>query len=76
MIVRVDDMMLSRAEKFETLGVVGVDAVHITCSEKAGAVLLSTDDDLVKVMKKNTLGASIRADNPLHGLMEMNQHGE
>jgi len=74
--IRVDDMLLSRAEEFETLGVIGMDAIHIACSEKAGAVLLSTDDDLVKVMKKNTLGTSIRADNPLHWLMEMNQHGE
>ena len=74
--IRVDDMLLSRAEEFENLGVMGMDAVHIACSEKAGAVLLTTDDDLVKIMKKNTLRTSIRADNPLHWLMEVNQHGE
>jgi predicted nucleic acid-binding protein len=48
MILRVDDMLLSRAEEFETLGVMGMDAVHIACSEKAGTILLSTDDDLIK----------------------------
>jgi predicted nucleic acid-binding protein len=74
--IRVDNMLLSRAEEFENLGVMGMDAVHIACTEKAGAVLLTTDDDLVKIMKKNILRTSIRADNPLHWLMEMNPHGE
>lgn len=74
--IRVDDIVLSRAEEFENLGVLGMDAVHIACAEKAGAVLLTTDDDLVKIMKKNALGTSVCADNPLHWLMEVNSHGE
>jgi len=74
--IRVDDILLSRAEELETLGVMGMDSVHIACSEKAGAILLTTDDDLVRIMKKNTLRISIPADNPLHWLMEVNQHGE
>jgi hypothetical protein len=74
--IRVDAPLLVRAEEFEDLGITGMDAVHIACAEKAGAVLLSTDDDLVKIMKNNTLCTSIRADNPLHWLMEMNHHGE
>lgn len=74
--IRVDDILLSRAEEFENLGVMGMDAVHIACAEKAGAVLLTTDDDLVKIMKKNALRTSVCADNPLHWLIEVNQHGE
>lgn len=74
--VRVDDRLLARAEEFENLGVMGMDAVHIACSEKISAVLLTTDDDLVKIMKKNALRTSVHADNPLHWLMEVNQHGE
>jgi len=74
--IRVDDILLSRAEEFENRGVLGMDAVHITCAEKAGAVLLTTDDDLVKIMKKNALRTSVCADNPLHWLMEVNSHGE
>jgi predicted nucleic acid-binding protein len=69
-------MLLARAEEFEMLGVMGMDAVHVACTEKVGAVLLTTDDDLVKIMKKNTLHTSIHTDNPLHWLMEMNQNGE
>jgi len=69
-------MLLSRAEEFENLGIMGMDSVHIACAEKAGAVLLTTDDDLVKIMKKNILRTSVCADNPLHWLMEVNQHGE
>ncbi len=74
--IRVDDILLSRAEEFENHGVMGMDAVHIACAEKAGAVLLTTDDDLVKIMKKNALRTSVCADNPLHWLMELNRHGE
>lgn len=74
--IRVDESLLSRAEEFEDLGVMGMDAVHIACAEKAGAVLLTTDDALVKIMMKNTLHTSIQADNPLHWLMEVNHHGE
>ena len=74
--IRVDDPLLSRAEEFEKLGIIGMDAVHIACAEKAGAVLLTTDDELIRIMKNNSLYTSIRADNPLHWLMEMNQHGE
>ena len=74
--IRVDDSLLSRAEEFENFGIVGIDAVHIACAEKAEAVLLTTDDDLVKIMKKNALRTSVHADNPLHWLMEENQHGE
>jgi len=74
--IRVDDILLSRAEEFENLGVMGMDAVHIACAEKAGAVLLTTDDDLVKIMKKDALRTSVCADNPLHWLMEVNPHGE
>jgi predicted nucleic acid-binding protein len=74
--ILVDEILLSRAEEFEVRGVMGMDAVHIACAEKADAVLLTTDDDLVKIMKKNTLHTSIHADNPLHWLMEVNHHGE
>ena len=62
--------------KFETTGVMGMDAIHIACAEKSRAVLLTTDDDLVKIMKKNKLLTSIHADNPLHWLMEMNRNAE
>lgn len=74
--IRVDDILLSRAEEFENSGVMGMDAVHVACAEKAGAVLLTTDDDLIKIMKKNALRTSVCADNPLHWLMELNQNGE
>ena len=73
--IRIDDALLSRAEEFEVIGVMGMDAVHIACAEKAGAVLLTTDDELVRIMKKNATCTTIRVDNPLHWLMEMNQHG-
>lgn len=55
MIIRVDDILLLRAEEFENLGVTGMDAAHIACTEKAEAVLRTIDNDLIKIMKKNPL---------------------
>lgn len=74
--IRVDEHLLERAQEFENLGITGMDAIHIACTEKAGAVLLSTDDDLITIMKRNTQHTTVQADNPLHWLMEVNRNGE
>ena len=73
--VLVDNALLSRAEEIEKTGVMGMDAVHIACAEKAGAILLTTDDELIRIMKKNVTYTSIQIDNPLHWLIEVNPNG-
>ena len=73
--VRVDTALLSRAEELEKTGVMGMDAVHIACAEKAGAILLTTDDGLIRIMKKNVTYTSVQIDNPLHWLIEVNPNG-
>jgi predicted nucleic acid-binding protein len=74
--IRVDEVLLSRAEKIKDDGIIGMDAIHIACAEKAGAVFLTTDDEVIRIMKKHTPDISIRVDNPLRWLMELNHDGE
>lgn len=45
-------------------------------TEKSGSILLTTDDELVRIMMKNPLCTSICVDNPLHWLMEVNHNGD
>lgn len=75
-VIQIDNALLVRAEELEASGIMGMDAVHIACAEKTGSVFLTTDDELVRVMKKNTPRISICVDNPLHWLMEVNQNGD
>jgi predicted nucleic acid-binding protein len=75
-VIRIDAALLARAEELEDSGIMGMDAVHIACAEKSGSILLTTDDELVRIMKKNTLCISICVDNPLHWLMEVNHNGD
>jgi predicted nucleic acid-binding protein len=73
---RVDDILLNRAAEIEETGIIGMDAIHIACAEKAGAVFLTTDDEVVRIMKKHSPDISTRVDNPLRWLMELNHDGE
>jgi predicted nucleic acid-binding protein len=74
--IRVNEVLLSRAEKIGETGIMGMDAIHIACAERAGAVFLTTDDEVIRIMKKHCPDISIRADNPLRWLMELNHDGE
>jgi len=74
--IRVDENLLSRAEEIEHDGIMGMDAIHIACAEKAGAVFLTTDDEVLRIMKKHTPDISIRVDNPLRWFLELNHDGE
>ena len=74
--IRVDEKLLARAEEIGHDGVMGMDAIHIACAEKAGAVFLTTDDEVIRIMKKHPPDLSIRVDNPLRWLMELNHDRE
>jgi predicted nucleic acid-binding protein len=74
--IRVDENLLSRAEEIERQGIKGMDAIHLACAKKAGAVFLTTDDEVIKIMKKHTPDISIRAGNPLRWFMELNHDRE
>ncbi|HEX3002411.1 MAG TPA: PIN domain-containing protein [Methanoregula sp.] len=74
--VRIDADLLHRSETIEATGVMGMDAIHIACAEKAGSVFLTTDDEVIRIMKAHSQDISVRVDNPLHWLTEVNRNGE
>jgi predicted nucleic acid-binding protein len=52
--VQYDDTVKARAKAIEKIGLMGMDALHIACAEKAGADFFVTcDDTLVKKCKSN-----------------------
>lgn len=74
--VRIDAVLLMRADMIEKTGIIGIDAVHLACAESAGAIFLTTDDDVTKIMKTRSQDISVRVDNPLHWLTEVNLNDE
>jgi predicted nucleic acid-binding protein len=75
-IIRVDANLLLRADMIEKTGIMGMDAIHLACAEKAGAVFLTTDDEVNRIMKAHSQDISVRVDSPLHWLTEVNLNGE
>jgi predicted nucleic acid-binding protein len=75
-IIRIDADLLLLADTIEKTGVMGMDAIHLACAEKADAAFLTTDDEVIRIMKAHSQDISVRVDNPLHWLTEVNRNGE
>lgn len=75
-IVRIDANLLLRADTIEKTGIMGMDAIHLACVEKAGAVFLTTDNEVIRIMKTHSQDISVRVDNPLNWLTVVNLNGE
>lgn len=75
-IVRIDAELLLRADTIEKTGIMGMDAIHLACAEKAGAVFLTTDNEVIRIMKTHSQDISVRVDNPLNWLTVVNLNGE
>lgn len=66
--------MQTRAEELERLGFKALDALHIACSEAAGAdVLLTTDDRVLAKAKEFQDSLRVRVENPILWLMEVKE---
>jgi predicted nucleic acid-binding protein len=57
------------------LGIDPADALHLACAESAGAVLLTTDDAIIRIIKNHRNQIPIEVRNPVDWLMEVNEHG-
>ncbi len=57
------------------LGIDSADALHLACAESAGAVLLTTDDAIIKVIKRHSNQIPIEVKNPVEWLMEVDANG-
>jgi predicted nucleic acid-binding protein len=64
-----------RFHEIVALGIDPADALHLACAESAGAVLLTTDDAIIKIIKRHAHQITIETKNPVEWLMEVNEHG-
>ncbi len=70
--VIVDAEIEKRALVLEKAGINAVDALHLTCAEKAKTdILLTTDDKFLQNILRNTNLTKVRVDNPLNWLLEV-----
>lgn len=57
------------------MGIDPADALHLACAESAGATLLTTDDTIIRIIKRYRHQITIDVKNPVEWLMEVNEHG-
>ena len=73
--VTITKAVSKRYYDFVELGIDSADALHLACAESAGAVLLTTDDAIIKIIKRHAHQIPIEVNNPVQWLMEVNAHG-
>jgi predicted nucleic acid-binding protein len=71
----IDEESESLAREYHRYGLDPFDALHCACAEKSGAVFLTTDDTLIKSIKKHKDKITIRVHNPVQWLMEVTMDG-
>lgn len=70
----VTEAVQTRAEELERLGFKALDALHIACSEAAGAdVLLTTDDRVLAKAEELQDSLRVKVENPILWLMEVKE---
>ncbi|MGA7797727.1 MAG: PIN domain-containing protein [Methanoregula sp.] len=70
-----DKELVDRARSFHANGMETFDSLHLACAERAGAVFLTTDDTLIKHIKKQADKISIETGNPVQWFMEVTTDG-
>jgi predicted nucleic acid-binding protein len=73
--VNLDPDLVTRARSFHEQGLETFDSLHLACAERAGAVFLTTDDALIKVIKKHADKVIIETRNPVEWFMEVTTDG-
>jgi len=70
--VEVDRGIMDRSIKIQKLGIKSYDALHVACAERGKSdIFLTTDDKLLKKLKKYSSYVNIKAENPLIWMMEL-----
>jgi predicted nucleic acid-binding protein len=67
--VLIDEGIISRMHELIILGGDAMDSLHIACAERAGAVLLTTDDGLITFFKSHR-DIQVQIENPVTWLKE------
>jgi predicted nucleic acid-binding protein len=73
--VTITKAVSKRYHEFVEFGIDSADALHLACAESADAVLLTTDDEIIKIIKRHGNQITIEVKNPVEWLMEVNAYG-
>ena len=64
--ISINDEIHARAKKIQEFGIKTYDSLHIACAENGHAdIFLTTDDRLIKAVKRNFNEIKIEVENPL-----------
>ena len=70
MYIEFNQKILDRAKEIQKLGIKSYDALHVACAEEAESdIFLTTDDKLLKKLKRNKLKIKVKVDNPLNWII-------
>jgi uncharacterized protein with PIN domain len=67
--------VVARARTVHGMGVDTFDALHLACAERSVDIFLTTDDTLIKSIKKHADKITIRVKNPVQWFMEVTANG-
>jgi len=70
-VIEWDDQVEERAEELTKYGIEAMDALHIASAERADAILATTDDALIKNIKKVHNNIRVRVCNPVDLYLEV-----
>ena len=73
--VEVDEEVEAIARHYCRYGLDPFDALHLACAQYAGAIFLTTDDTLIKSIKKHKDKITTGVHNPVQWLMEVTMDG-
>lgn len=73
--VNVDPDLIARARSFHNLGIDTFDSLHLACARRAGAVFLTTDDILIRIIKMHEDKITVETRNPVDWFMEVTTDG-
>ena len=73
--IAITKSVFRRYHEYVELGIDSADALHLACAESAGAALLTTDDSIIKIIKRYGNQITIEVRNPVEWLMEVDEHG-
>lgn len=70
--ILIDEGIISRMHELIAMGGDAMDSLHIACAERADAVFLTTDDDLITFFKLHQ-NIQVHIENPVTWLKEENR---
>ena len=73
--ILIDTRIISRARTIHALKIDTFDALHLACTERSGAVFLTTDDLLLNTIKRHADKITVETKNPVQWFMEVTAHG-